>query len=187
MAYLDLAIGSPTVEARRAEAREMTPVGLSAIERRVVLLSQHDGRASLSQPSRLGRMLRRIVGIRQTNTLADERLETLRQYAVLMRLDYAGRAATLASSLAALGFSAAALTQVRSLTNSFGADAPVDFASPRWMAERGQAWGATAILAAITTGGYALSADYFDDGQLGAVVSAMLFAILAPVLLSQRR
>lgn len=56
---------------------------LSALEWSVVAMAERDGLSSIREASRYTRALRSLFGIRPPNSLANERLETLRRVAVL--------------------------------------------------------------------------------------------------------
>jgi hypothetical protein len=59
------------------------PARLSALEWSIVVMAEHDGLASLREPSRYTRILRAFFGLKAPNRLASDRLETLRRVAVL--------------------------------------------------------------------------------------------------------
>jgi len=59
------------------------PARLSVIEWSIVAMAERDGLGSIREPSRYTRAWRRFLGLKITNRLANERLETLRRVAVL--------------------------------------------------------------------------------------------------------
>lgn len=61
---------------------------LTELERRVICLSLQDDAASVATGSIAGRYWRRLLGIRQSNKLADPRLEALRTFAIGYRLGW---------------------------------------------------------------------------------------------------
>jgi len=108
MAYLDLTADHPfaVTQTTAAETR------LSPQERIVVLLSRTDPLWSLRPRHVHSRVLRLLFGIEAPHQLADQRLETLRRYAVTYRLRDAGVNEAEAVAITA-GFSAGQLEQVR--------------------------------------------------------------------------
>jgi len=60
------------------------PPRLSALEWSIVAMAEHDGLASIREPSRYTRALRALFGLKRPNRLANERLELLRRVAVLI-------------------------------------------------------------------------------------------------------
>jgi len=60
---------------------------LSPLELRTLQLSQADGRASLRAPRRIERLGAMLFGSRRVAGLANARLEALRRFAILYRLD----------------------------------------------------------------------------------------------------
>ncbi len=91
------------------------PTALAPLERTTVLLSMHDGRCSLGQSRGFDRIVGALFGIARPSRLADVRLEALRRYAVLLRLEGDAIAPTEAATLRDLGFSAGQLVAVRAL------------------------------------------------------------------------
>ena len=84
MAFIDFttaaAVGAPSVAASRA-------IGLfDRAEWSVIALARRDDMASLTPDSFWQRLRRRLFGIEAARPLANERLETLRRFAVLARL-----------------------------------------------------------------------------------------------------
>lgn len=59
------------------------PARLSALEWSIVAMAEHDGLASIREPSRYTRIMRAFFGLKAPNRLANDRLETLRRVAIL--------------------------------------------------------------------------------------------------------
>lgn len=93
----------------------MSATTLSPLERTTVLLSLHDGRCSLGESKRFDRIVGALFGVSRPSRLADERLEALRRYAVLLRLDGDAIDPVEAARVRDLGFSAGQLVAVRVL------------------------------------------------------------------------
>ena len=82
MAYLDFEFGPGT-----GVASAPTPTaGLDPLERQIVLLSRGDGVRSVQARCRWDWILDLIYGFNPARSLADQKLEALRRYAVLRRL-----------------------------------------------------------------------------------------------------
>ena len=94
-----------------------TEVVLSPLELRTLQLSQADGRASLRAPRRIERLGAMLFGSRRVSGLANPRLEALRRFAILYRLEGAAIDAGEAMRAEAAGFSAAALDRVRRIVD----------------------------------------------------------------------
>lgn len=88
---------------------------LSPLERTTVLLSMHDGRCSLGQARRFDRVIGALFGITRPSRLADVRLEALRRYAVLLRLEGDAIDPAEAVGLQDLGFGAGQILAVKAL------------------------------------------------------------------------
>ena len=101
MAYLDLDLAR---SATLGSASTPLQTDERALHRQVIALSLQDRLASVRAPGRLLNALRNIVGIPRQTRLADERLETLRRFAVLYRLLGADVAASEKESLIKAGF-----------------------------------------------------------------------------------
>jgi len=63
------------------------PKRLSRLEKQVVMLSLCDPRSSLRTPSKWEARWKRLFGVEIPNPLADARLEALRRFSILMRID----------------------------------------------------------------------------------------------------
>jgi hypothetical protein len=59
------------------------PARLSALEWSVIAMAERDALSSIREAGRYTRALRRLLGMRQQNRLANDRLETLRRVAIL--------------------------------------------------------------------------------------------------------
>jgi hypothetical protein len=90
MAYLNFSesFGGPASATTLAEAIDVHPApvtGFTPIEWMVIGLAERDGLSSLSTPGRVARALGTVFGLGARSRLADERLEQLRRFAVLVR------------------------------------------------------------------------------------------------------
>jgi hypothetical protein len=90
MAYLNFSesFSGPATEIPTPDAIAPAPAPIadfSAIEWMVIGLAERDGLSSLSTPGRLARALGGLFGVGASSRLADERLERLRRFAVLVR------------------------------------------------------------------------------------------------------
>ncbi len=115
MAYLQL---EHVRDAAAGGAVGISGTGFGALERDVVRLSCRDGRSSLHAPGRLARIGMLLTGFGRRTALSDLRLEALRRYAVLYRLD--GDALDEAEDVAInrAGFQDREIRQVRQLVDS---------------------------------------------------------------------
>ncbi len=86
---------------------------LSAVERHTMMLARGDGRRSVDNPGRLVRAMRSMAGVAAPNRLADPRLEALRRYSVLYRLDGAGLELEEDDKLEESGFTLAQAATIR--------------------------------------------------------------------------
>lgn len=130
MAYLDTSAGLFQGMGGVAEAV------LSPLELRTVLLSRTDGRASLRAPRRIERLGALLFGSRRVSGLASPRLEALRRFTILYRLD--GAALDLAEAMRAeqAGLSTALLDRVCRIVDG-------------WSPRTGSLLGAAPVLAAM--------------------------------------
>ncbi len=87
------------------------------LERDVVRLSYTDGRSSLHAPGALARIGTLLTGIAPRKGLADSRLEALRRYAVLYRLDGEKLAAAEHLAIAHAGFGDRDVREIRLLVD----------------------------------------------------------------------
>jgi hypothetical protein len=90
MAYLNFfeAFSGHSTEIRAVDALTVAPApvaGFSAVEWLVIGLAERDGLSSLSAPGRIARAFGGLFGLSANSRLADERLEQLRRFAVLVR------------------------------------------------------------------------------------------------------
>jgi len=87
MAYLDVQSLIPDTASALPQTLAPTgmpePVGFQRREWDVIALARGDGIASLSEPSRLARLVSLLVGGAVSRRLADPRLEALRRIAVM--------------------------------------------------------------------------------------------------------
>jgi hypothetical protein len=91
---------------------------LTALEQRVVALSLFDHPASIDPPGRVLRFLSWVGGSRSPTHLADDRLEALRRYCILLRESDAALAAEEYDRVRAACFSEAALQEAGALVAS---------------------------------------------------------------------
>jgi hypothetical protein len=113
MAYLDTQAGllDGLAGSMPAEA------ALTALELRTLQLSQADGRASLRAPRRIERLGAMLFGSRRVSGLANPRLEALRRFAILYRLEGAALDMAETARAEAAGLSAAMLDGVRRIVD----------------------------------------------------------------------
>ncbi|MDG2535726.1 hypothetical protein P6144_18845 [Sphingomonas sp. HITSZ_GF] len=90
---------------------------LSPLELQTLQLSQADGRATLRAPRRMERLGGLLFGSRRVAGLANPRLEALRRFAILYRLD--GFDSAEAARAEAAGYTAAALDWVRATVDGW--------------------------------------------------------------------
>jgi hypothetical protein len=88
---------------------------LTPEERQVVLLSRIDSTASLRAPGRSAKIARLLFGHEKPNRLASARLEALRRFAVLRRVQGDGIEAAEYHRLTDAGYGAAAVAEVDAL------------------------------------------------------------------------
>jgi len=116
MAYLQF---EPMPDTSAGSATRPRGIPLSALEREVVRLSYGDTRASLGPTDRLARFARGLGNRRHKAGLADRRLEALRRYAVLYRLDGQHLDPTEDAAIATAGFDPRAIGEVMSLVDRY--------------------------------------------------------------------
>ena len=92
---------------------------LSPLELRTLQLSQADGRASLRGPRRIERLAALFFGSRRVSGLANARLEALRRFAILYRLDGRRFDPAEAGRAEAAGLSAATLALARGIIDGW--------------------------------------------------------------------
>jgi hypothetical protein len=171
MAYLDLAAGAP-VDTLRVAAD--APRKLGAQERLVVLLSRRDPLWSLRPRTTGSRLLSALFGMEAPHRLADPRLEALRRYAVVYRLEDDGidEAERIAIKR---GYSPTELGQVRRLVDGARIVRPRTSAGTL-IARAIYLLGAALIFASLVT---ALM-PAFDSALIAFVVVAIASLSLAP-------
>lgn len=166
MAYLDTRAGlleglAGTVSAEAA---------LSPLELRTLQLSQADGRASLRAPRRIERIGAMLFGSRRVSGLANTRLEALRRFAILYRLDGSRLDSGEIARAEAAGLSAVMLDRVRHIVDG-------------WPRRAGALVRAASLLAAVGLTGVAGVAGYFWlADELDPMVSAILVGAVAVTL-----
>jgi hypothetical protein len=130
MAYLDLelAIGGGCAVAPPA------PVRLDDLERQAVLVSRNDDLRSLRSSGRGDRVKALVFGARPARRLADDRLEAIRRYALLYRINNGELARAEVAAAQAAGLSAAKLAIIRLMVDRWRAPAagrrPTAYAAP---------------------------------------------------------
>lgn len=171
MAYLDSRVAMLEGMAGAVPAEAV----LSPLELRTLQLSQADGRASLRAPRRIERLGAMLFGSRRVSGLANPRLEALRRFAILYRLEGAAIDAGEAMRAEAAGFSAAALDRVRRIVDGWPRRAGPLLRAASLLA-------AAAIVAAASAVAYFWLADELEPAVAailigaGAVTLAPLFA-----------
>jgi hypothetical protein len=114
MAYLDFERDLPRLVISNASTPRQDAVSeVSTLERQVVQLAGRDGRRSVAGSRAIRIMLAWVFGLELPNALADPRLEALRRYAVRLRLEGERLPHDEHERLFRLGFSTAALAEVR--------------------------------------------------------------------------
>ena len=96
-------------------ARPIVPKRLTALEEAVVALAAFDHRTSVEPAGLVGRLALGLFGGHPSNRLADERLEALRRFAVLYRLDGRLLPQDEHARLAEVGFSVDTVEQIEQL------------------------------------------------------------------------
>lgn len=104
-------------DASAAGAVSRPRAAFGALEREVLRLSYGDARSSVELPGRVARIGGWLAGRRRKSGLADPRLEALRRYAVLYRLDGERLGATKDAAIAKAGFDLRAVRDVRLLVD----------------------------------------------------------------------
>lgn len=94
------------------------PATLSRLEETVVALSAFDHPRTVRPAGRVARALQRLFGNDTDKSLANSRLEALRRYALLYRVEGASMSPEEGDMFEASGFSRAAGAQVRCLVDS---------------------------------------------------------------------
>ena len=161
----------PSGATRRARAL------LGAIERNVIWLSIKDGWASVDGASRLARFGSWLTGLEPKPRLADARLEALRRYAVMYRLNGEMIAPSEELAVARAGFDVAQIREIRLLVARYAARGlraahPVVSAALAVLAAPMLAAGATLIIERPTS-----------DVAVGAVIAGLV----AVVMIAARR
>lgn len=118
MAYLDL----QSVASGGGATVMVPPPGLSDAEQHVLLLARKDPLSSIHQPSAISAWVRRQLGRRKPNHLANSRLEALRRFGILVRVGRDDGEAL--RKIEAAGFSAAQIEEVRRRVPYVGPNVP---------------------------------------------------------------
>lgn len=106
----DQPVATQPIESARFHLRDTGPVAFTALEEQVIALALTDRLGSIEAPGRIERLIGTLFGLRTTSrTLADPRLETLRQ-AVVVAHHRHHLPDTQAAALRQAGY---ALTQIR--------------------------------------------------------------------------
>lgn len=95
----------------------LPPKQLSRLEQQVVMLSLRDPRSSLRRPSKWEARWKKLFGVEIPNPLADPRLEALRRFSVLMRIDGYSMPAKEYRRLSEAGFDEVIADQVHALVS----------------------------------------------------------------------
>lgn len=169
MAYLDTRAGlleglAGTVSAEAA---------LTSLELRTLQLSQADGRATLRAPRRIERLGAMLFGSRRMSGLANARLEALRRFAILYRLDGARLDSAEVARAEAAGLSAVMLDRVRHIVDG-------------WPRRTGALVRAASLLAATGLATVAGATGYFWladalDPMVSAILVGAVVVTLAPL------
>lgn len=166
MAYLDTRAGlleglAGTVSAEAA---------LSPLELRTLQLSQGDGRASLRAPRRIEHLGAMLFGSRRVAGLANARLEALRRFAILYRLDGAAIDSGEIARAEAAGLSVLMLDRARRIIDG-------------WPRRAGPLLRAASLLAAAGIAAIAgVTAYFWLADELDPMVSAILVGAVAVTL-----
>lgn len=91
------------------------PASLTALEQSVVAISLFDHPASIDPPCRFVRFLGWICGTSPPNQLANDRLEALRRYLILVRGERGAPGSEEYAKVRAVGFSDSALKEASAL------------------------------------------------------------------------
>ncbi|WP_066719052.1 hypothetical protein [Sphingomonas pituitosa] len=118
MAYLDLAFDLPRAAIAAPAPRHDAVPHIAPLERQVVQLSRLDGRATLRAPGRIDALIGLLFGGQRTNGLADPRLEALRRYAVMFRLQGEALPQAETDRLLGAGFLREAIEEIRELVRN---------------------------------------------------------------------
>lgn len=86
---------------------------LTRLERTVVAMSLRDGQSSIRSRGALARAIFRVFGLRPANRLANERLEVLRRYCVLLRVSRRRVSHEAIILMRDAGFSIEAMSQIK--------------------------------------------------------------------------
>ncbi|NYT41101.1 hypothetical protein HZY97_10065 [Sphingomonas sp. R-74633] len=169
MAYLDSQSGLLEGLAGSVPSEAM----LTPLELRTLQLSQADGRASLRAPNRIERLGAMLFGSRRVAGLANPRLEALRRFAILYRLDGAAIDAAEMMRAEAAGLSAGMLDRVRRIVDG-------------WPRHAGPLLRAASLLVAValaTTAGLTLYFWLADelDRPVAAILLGAIAVTLAPI------
>ncbi len=169
MAYLDTGAGlleglAGTVSAEAA---------LSPLELRTLQLSLADGRASLRAPRRIERIGAMLFGSRRVSGLANARLEALRRFAILYRLDGARLDSGEVARAEAAGLSRVMLDRVRHVIDG-------------WPRRAGALVRAASLFAAVGLATVAGATGYFWlanelDPMVAAILVGAVTVTLAPL------
>jgi hypothetical protein len=166
MAYLDSQSGLLEGLAGSVPSEAM----LTPLELRTLQLSQADGRASLRAPHRIERLSAVLFGSRRVSGLANPRLEALRRFAILYRLDGVALEAVEMARAEAAGLSAAALDRVRRIIDG-------------WPRRAGPLLRAASMLVVVALATLiSLTAYFWLADELEPAVAAILLGAIAATL-----
>jgi hypothetical protein len=143
---------------------------LTPLELRTLQLSQADGRASLRAPRRIERLGGLLFGSKRVSGLANPRLEALRRFAILYRLEGAALDIAETARAEAAGLSATALDRVRRIIDG-------------WPRRAGRLLRAASMLAAVGLATLAsLTAYLWLANEIDRPAAAILLGVIAVTL-----
>ncbi len=170
MAYLDTGLGTGAGLHEGLAGTVSAEAALSPLELRTLQLSQVDGRASLRAPRRIERIGAMLFGSRRVSGLANARLEALRRFAVLYRLDGARLDSGEIARAQAAGLSAVMLNRVQHIIDG-------------WPRRAGALVRAASVLAVVGLATVAGATGYFWLAEeLDPMVAAILVGAVTVTL-----
>jgi hypothetical protein len=149
---------------------------LSALERRVVLLSRRDRMPAGPIGQFAATLARRLFGLEPANPLADARLEALRRFAIALRLGGGEPSERELAGFVAAGYDPRLSGQIFDLCGERSIARQSAAERNRRLAVMFAVWMGVLPPMAIEM------ADYFEDGMLGAMVAGLVFASFSPML-----
>lgn len=153
-----------------------TPVALTAVERHTLMLARSDGRRSVDDPNRFIRAMRAMAGITAPNRLADPKLEALRRYSVLYRLEGNGLELEEDDRILHSGFT---LAQAATIRREVDRLAGAKSRSPRHSLRMALA---AALMLAATLGVILWLAASLGDPSIACLLGGLVVVTLIPLL-----